>query len=349
MKPQDTNHNNINDHVQRVISMYAHSDHTPAVEADIQSWLADDTLRDQKDQALDALWSEVMAAPQASRSRTSQAWKRFVTANRLNPATPYVTLSRRLRIWQAAAAILTLITLGSIFLMTRPVDTPDIIQQHTAVATVNTFLLPDGTEVLLNSGSTLIYPDRFTGDQRCVYLIGQGNFKVHPDKAHPFIVKTDNFQVTALGTEFDINAYPDLDEITATLLEGSVKVEYSNLTGKAVLYPGQQLVFNKRTQQATLNHSALDDVTAWQHGDLALSNLTVPEILRTIERKYNYRFAYSPAAFADDRYTFRFSSSAPLQEVMSIISDVSGGHVRYQINGRDCQVTYDQHPKAKHN
>ena len=49
------------------------------------------------------------------------------------------------------------------------------------------------------------------------------------DKKHPFIVKANDYQVSALGTEFNVNAYPENSELMATLLEGSVKVEFNNL------------------------------------------------------------------------------------------------------------------------
>ena len=57
---------------------------------------------------------------------------------------------------------------------------------------------------MLNSKSTLFYPESFNGKTRSVYLIGEGYFKVRPDKEHPFIVKGADFQVTALGTEFNV-------------------------------------------------------------------------------------------------------------------------------------------------
>ena len=82
---------------------------------------------------------------------------------------------------------------------------------------------------MLNSRSTLLYPEQFAGKTRSVYLIGEANFQVKPDEKHPFIVKANDFQITALGTEFNVNAYPENNELIATLLEGSVKVEFNNL------------------------------------------------------------------------------------------------------------------------
>ena len=97
--------------------------------------------------------------------------------------------------------------------------------------------LPDGTQVLINSQSTLLYPQQFKGDTRCVYLVGEAGFKVKRDEEHPFIVKSSDFQVTALGTEFNVTAYPDEEEVTATLISGKVLVEYNNQQGQEILKP----------------------------------------------------------------------------------------------------------------
>lgn len=326
-------------YIARIIQAFVRNDYSPSVESKIQAWIADDSCRDEKDAAIDRLWTDAARRHGISARRTSQAWQRFATKNNL-PITTAVIRIGTLRKWQAAAVIMAILTIGAIFHASDSRTSTDIIQQYTPIAAMDTFILPDGTEVMLNSGSTLIYPKEFNGEERAVYLIGQGAFKVHPDKAHPFIVKSDNFQVTALGTEFDINAYPDDDEITATLIQGSVKVEYSNLTGSAILKPGQQLVFNRRTLLAALHNASLDEITAWQHGELVFSNMTVPDILRTIERKFDCQFSYSPSAFTADRYTFRFPQNAPLNEVMDIISAVSGNHVQYSISEKNCHVTY---------
>ena len=85
----------------------------------------------------------------------------------------------------------------------------DLVECYIPTAEIRELTLPDGTYVMLNSKSILLYPEKFTGETRSVYLIGEANFKVKPDKKHPFIVKANDYQVTALGTEFNVNAYPE--------------------------------------------------------------------------------------------------------------------------------------------
>ena len=70
-------------------------------------------------------------------------------------------------------------------------------------------VLPDGTKVFLNAGTTLRYPDHFEGGSREVYLNGEAYLEVTKDAEHPFVVKTEEVEVKVLGTVFNVNAYPE--------------------------------------------------------------------------------------------------------------------------------------------
>lgn len=243
---------------------------------------------------------------------------------------------RMLRIWQSVAAVLVIaVGLLAARLWMSPSYSIDLIQQYIPVAEMRNLTLPDGTRVQLNSKSTLIYPERFTGDERSVYLVGEANFQVQPDAEHPFIVKSDDFQVTALGTEFNITAYPEQAEVQAILLSGSVQVDFDAMSQSRRLQPSEQICYHRGSHRYHVEHPDLDDVTAWQRGELVYSGLTVLEIIRRLERRYDYEFVYSLSSLKDDRYSFRFHKDATLQAVMEVITDVTG-YLTFDIRGKQC-------------
>ena len=84
-------------------------------------------------------------------------------------------------------------------------------------------VLPDGTKVFLNAGTTLRYPDHFEGGSREVYLNGEAYLEVTKDAEHPFVVKTEEVEVKVLGTVFNVNAYPEGEWVRTTLVEGKVE------------------------------------------------------------------------------------------------------------------------------
>lgn len=85
-------------------------------------------------------------------------------------------------------------------------------------------VLPDGSKVWLNAGSSLRYPTAFSRNERMVELTGEGYFEIIHNTASPFKVKTSNQIVEDIGTEFNINAYADEPVIKTTLVSGAVNV-----------------------------------------------------------------------------------------------------------------------------
>ncbi len=91
-----------------------------------------------------------------------------------------------------------------------------------------TLFLSDGTEVILNSGSKLKYPVVFNHNNREVELEGEAFFRVTKSKKSPFIVKTNDVNVTVYGTVFNVSAYNNENLIQTTLIEGSVGVSLND-------------------------------------------------------------------------------------------------------------------------
>lgn len=148
--------------------------------------------------------------------------------------------------------------------------------------------LPDGTKVWLNAASTLKYPSRFEGAERVVTFSGEGYFEVARNIHKPFRVISGDQEVVVLGTEFNICAYPDEEEKKTTLVEGKVKVLYTNGADEA------HAVQLSPSEQSMLKNGALTrqlvDVTgeiAWRDGVFAFRKESLESIMRKISRWYN--------------------------------------------------------------
>jgi len=151
-------------------------------------------------------------------------------------------------------------------------------------------------------------------------------------------VKSSDFQVTALGTEFNVTAYPDEDEVTATLISGKVLVEYNGQKNQEVLNPNEQLAYNKRTRSGNVVRPDMQDITAWQRGEIVFRSMTLEEIFTRLERKYPYTFVYSFRSLKGDRFNLTFGQNASIEEIMDIVARVTG-NLNYQIVGDKCYVS----------
>jgi transmembrane sensor len=110
--------------------------------------------------------------------------------------------------------------------------------------------------------------------------------------------------VLALGTRFDVRLRPD--ELTVTLVEGSVQISAPGLAGSKILKPGQQFVERKGTAVVrTLN---IQDTGAleWQQGFITFDNDTLAAAVAEINRYSKQQLVIRDAAVASLRVTGQF-------------------------------------------
>ena len=151
-------------------------------------------------------------------------------------------------------------------------------------------LLSDNTKVYLNAGSSLRYPVRFSGDRREVILEGEGYFEVTRDTAKPFVVKTGSVNVQVLGTAFNVNAYPEEENVETTLVEGKVRVDGKN--EQRILEPGTQLVYDKRRENMVVLKVDTEEYISWKDGYYYFKRETLGRIMDRLSRWYNLNVFY---------------------------------------------------------
>ncbi|WP_295731307.1 FecR family protein [uncultured Muribaculum sp.] len=321
-------------YIHEVISRYVRHDYTGDFDRDFRSWLIADEHADEKDRELSSLWTSVDGL---STPGFSQSLDRMRRLTGIGARTGMRRMRRRMAWMSMAAAIMLAVSTISVYMLLGEKRSDNLLQAYIPKAETSDITLPDGSRVLVNAQSTLLYPSEFTGDTRCVYLIGEADFKVVPDADHPFIVKSADMQVTALGTEFNVAAYPEVEEVVTTLLSGKVLVEYDELRSSQVLHPNQQLVYNKRTRTSAVNFPDMNDVTAWQRGEIVFRSLTPDEIFTRLGRRFPYTFVYSPHSLKHDRFNLTFGPDASFEEVMSITALVMGD-LDYRIEDDRCYL-----------
>lgn len=149
-------------------------------------------------------------------------------------------------------------------------------------------VLSDGTKVWLNSDSELTYPVKFLGDKRKVSLKGEGYMKVAKNTAVPFIVEANGTEIEVLGTEFNIKAYADDEQVETTLVEGSVAC-YKTLDKEnaVILQPGSQALSSIESEKIVVKQVDTHIYTSWKDGLFIFDNQTLPELFKTLGRWYD--------------------------------------------------------------
>lgn len=184
------------------------------------------------------------------------------------------------------------------------------------------FTLSDGTEITLNSGSTITFPETFEGHKREVSLIGEAFFEVAKNVNKPFIIKSGDLQTTVLGTSFNINAYPNSDNIAVTVATG--KVQIGTKSKIVFLNPNEQGVFYKNLNRISKKGVNTESVINWQKGILKFDDITIKESLVILERWYGVNFIYDDNQYLDCYISAVFDNES-LSNVLESIAYVKKG------------------------
>jgi len=181
-------------------------------------------------------------------------------------------------------------------------------------------VLPDGSRVWLNAESSITFPTAFSGRKRSVKISGEVYFDVAKDPARPFIVQVgNNRQIRVLGTQFNVNAYSDEEEITTTLLEGSVEILPGGNAGLAVrLNPGEQAAFSE-TGQISVRHGVnTDEIVAWKNGIFQFEKADIQSVMRQISRWYNVEVVYE-GPLPDRNFSGKIDRQSNASEALDIL------------------------------
>lgn len=172
-------------------------------------------------------------------------------------------------------------------------------------------LLSDGTQITLNSGTSLKYPVQFLKTKnRQVFLDGEAFFNVAKDSVNPFIVNTNGLNVRVLGTKFNLSSYPEDQYVNTTLLEGSVSVynkqDTFDSSNASLLEPGFKAEWNKYNKQISVEEADIAMHTDWLNGKIILRHVPFKNIVKKLERHYNVDIVNNNPELDEEMFTASF-------------------------------------------
>ncbi|MWB93960.1 DUF4974 domain-containing protein [Flavobacterium sp. GA093] len=207
--------------------------------------------------------------------------------------------------------------------------------------------LSDGSSVLLQPKSKLSYPKIFTGNERKVYLSGEGFFEISKNPKKPFFVYANEIVTRVVGTSFRIKAYSDQQNVEVLVRTGKVRVKSNELISNSdeiVLLPNQalrfvrkELVFNKITD-ITEDKSLIQNVGNIEQLSFEFTDIPVTQIFKTIEQAYLVNIDFPKDKLKDCHLTTSLSDQ-PLSEKLKIICKSIGNNTNYEMNGNQIIIT----------
>lgn len=250
--------------------------------------------------------------------------------------------------WRMAASIALIIGIGALGL--RYLAQKAHLQNEAAVYRtlsaknqVIKITLTDGTQVWVNNGSRLRYPEKFNQSTREVFLEGEAFFDVaHQSK--PFIIRTGKMVTQVLGTSFNVRAFAADKINTVSVVSGKVGVTVPGSRQKQVVFlvRNQELAFDKQNNNVnTISDIDAGSAAAWIANKIRFRNTPFAQAMTELERTYGVQIGYSGKlgscpVFAD------FNRTDKVFKVLNMLARSLGGKVvqkdtkNYYLTGHPC-------------
>lgn len=209
--------------------------------------------------------------------------------------------------------------------------------------------LSDGSSVLLQPKSKLSYPKIFTGNERKVYLSGEGFFEISKNPKKPFYVYANEIVTKVVGTSFRVKAYSDQPDVEVLVRTGKVKVKSNDLVSQSnqqevILLPNQALRFLrsdlkfKKITNITQDEVLVQSVGNIEQLSFEFTDIPVAQIFETIEQAYLVDIDYPKNKLKDCHLTTSLSDQ-PLTEKLKIVCKSIGTNTNFEMNGNQITIT----------
>lgn len=180
-------------------------------------------------------------------------------------------------------------------------------------------VLPDGSRVWLNAGSTLRYSTQFSQKNRKVELNGEGYFEVAKHHGAEFVVKTCGYDVVVKGTHFDVSAYKDDEYITTTLMEGSVMINRGE--DHLLMKPGEMVKLDVNTGEL-IKSTFSDNTNAWMQNMADYEEITLNDFAKILSRQYAVDIHIQSAVLRQAKFSISLRNKETIDEVLDALNRV---------------------------
>lgn len=244
--------------------------------------------------------------------------------------------------WSIAASILALIGVAAlIYWMIGLSNYVTVTAQ--AQRMLAPVVLPDGSKVYLNTGTTIKYPKTFANAAtRNIELSGEAFFEVAHNASQPFIIRTSHAQVKVLGTSFDVAAYQASDSVMVVVETGTVELSQRGTAQAIRLTRGNSGVFYASEHKLVKSDNSDVNAIAWKTNNIVFHNASLDYVSKTLERLFNTRIRLQNEKLRNCHVDVNFVQGEDLDSILKIIKEtlhleVMKNNDIYTISGAECK------------
>ncbi|MCZ4222635.1 FecR family protein [Pedobacter rhodius] len=279
---------------------------------------------------MESEWETFTPVINLSPARSEYLYNQIITDKRFtqlqnDKKSRFRMLTKRIAV--AACTVLAVFALSIVAYKYNQINTPTYVLYKAPLGERILRLLPDGSKVWLNAGTTIRIIKDFKGKTREVFLEGEAFFDVIHDQK-PFVIHTGTLTTQVLGTAFNVSAYPEKN-ISVVVLRGKVGVKDTrHLIG--FVKPNEELEYDVLTKASKSLQVNAALYSSWTKGELEFNDVNMEEAAEILSRWYNVKIAFKDEGIKTSRFVASFPANTSLTQVINIISKLN--KFKYEVN-----------------
>lgn len=218
----------------------------------------------------------------------------------------------------AAIAVLTISVAVALLFGYQKSEEITYTEFYTPLGEKMTIVLPDSTEVRLNSGTHLRYASDFGKSGRMVWVDGEAYFDVKKQNGKLFKVKTEAMEITVRGTIFNIRSYKDDNEMIAQLYQGVVDLNLPAIKQELTMNVGDKVIYDVRNGNFQIEKSS-DSDCSWLRGEYKFYNERLGTLVNMLNRVFKADICFKDNKLKDDYYTGTILEEKGLGRILHLL------------------------------
>jgi ferric-dicitrate binding protein FerR (iron transport regulator) len=321
--------------IRQLISAFLTEGQREAVPPELQAWLDADAQNRADFEAYCKIWDDVSDYFEMKNFDVEKAWRRVREVRRRKEKTRRTRLNAFYYTVSAAAAVALIVlslTLSHYVKQSRIPEIPTVML--TEYGSRSNIVLPDGTKVLLNSGSYISYVYDKKNKTRTAMFNGEGLFEVAKDAKNPFVISLAvGLKINVLGTTFNLMAYDNEQTVEVALTEGVVEMRSNGRI--MTLKPGETGKFDKSSFKLSKSEKTPAQMSGWLDNKIYMDKMSLAELFRRMERMYNVKIHYE-SDFGD---TICYGGVLQEETVTDLLEALKKqSNIKYKIKGKDIYI-----------
>jgi transmembrane sensor len=334
--------------IDHLISLYLSNHASESQKQELEQWINASEANREVFEHIKKIWSEPAEVKVDSfiKKKRDAIWAAGTGEKKIKkPAASVVDINY----WSKIAATFLIVFMSSwlVYQLTIPnkffklavvSDAIAIIKKENPAGQKSMHILPDGTQVWLNAESSLTFPEIFSDSLRLVKLTGEAYFEVAHNANKPFIVEAHGTRTEALGTAFNIQAYPEDERVKVALLEGKVRVQDLSKAQTSILSPGEELFVSNDGAEFTIHQFDYEKTFGWKQGILIFDGVDFETFCKIIEKWYGVTVKVKGAPKTDWNIRARYKSEN-LKEV--VLRDISfNKNFKFELRDKELLIIF---------